>query len=199
MVNNVFFEPGARTHWHRHEVGQVLHVTVGAGWLQTRDGDGAPLTAGDTAHIPAGEEHWHGGAARHLHVAPRDLGRHDRVARRGTDEDYRRALEPAAEMLQVLLSGLAIGAIYGLVGMGFAIGFYVTRVINFAEGQLLMVAVMVAAAIARGGVSPVIAIIVGMIAAAPRRHRHLPGRRPPGAARSTASASPGSSARSASG
>lgn len=69
-------------------------------------------------------------------------------------------------MLQVLLSGLAIGAIYGLVGMGFAIGFYVTRVINFAVGQLLMVAVMVAAAIARGGVSPVLAIIVGMIAAA---------------------------------
>ena len=41
-------------------------------------------------------------------------------------------------MLQVLLSGLASGAIYGLVGMGFAIAFYVTRVINFAQGQLLM-------------------------------------------------------------
>ena len=68
-------------------------------------------------------------------------------------------------MLQVLLSGLAIGAIYGLVGMGFAIGFYVTRVINFAEGQLLMVAVMVAAAIARAGVSPVIGIVGGIAAA----------------------------------
>jgi quercetin dioxygenase-like cupin family protein len=59
-VNNVFFEPGARTHWHRHEVGQVLHVTSGEGWLQTRAGDGGALTLGDTAHIPAGEEHWHG-------------------------------------------------------------------------------------------------------------------------------------------
>jgi branched-chain amino acid transport system permease protein len=68
-------------------------------------------------------------------------------------------------MLQVLLSGLAIGAIYGLVGMGFAIGFYVTRVINFAEGQLLMIAVMVAAAIARAGVSPVIGILGGIAAA----------------------------------
>jgi branched-chain amino acid transport system permease protein len=68
-------------------------------------------------------------------------------------------------VLQVLLSGLAIGAIYGLVGMGFAIGFYVTRVINFAEGQLLMVAVMVAAAIARAGVSPVIGIVGGIAAA----------------------------------
>ena len=68
-------------------------------------------------------------------------------------------------MLQVLLSGLAIGAIYGLVGMGFAIAFYVTRVINFAEGQLLMVSVVVAAAVARSGVSPVLAVLCGILAA----------------------------------
>ena len=59
-VNSVFFDPGARTYWHRHEVGQVLHVTSGEGWLQTRAGDCAPFTLGDTAHIPACEEHWHG-------------------------------------------------------------------------------------------------------------------------------------------
>jgi branched-chain amino acid transport system permease protein len=69
-------------------------------------------------------------------------------------------------MLQVLLSGLAIGAVYGLVGMGFAIAFYVTRVINFAQGQLLMVSVMVTAAVARGGVSPVVALLVGILASA---------------------------------
>lgn len=46
-------------------------------------------------------------------------------------------------MLQVVLTGLATGAIYGLVGMGYAVVFYVTRVINFATGQLLMVAIMV--------------------------------------------------------
>jgi branched-chain amino acid transport system permease protein len=68
-------------------------------------------------------------------------------------------------MLQVLLSGLAVGAIYGLVGMGFAIAFYVTRVINFAQGQLLMISVMVAAAVARAGVSPVVAVICGILAA----------------------------------
>ena len=62
MVNNVFFEPGARTNWHRHEIAQVLHVTIGRGWLQTRDGRGEPLQPGDVAHIPAGEEHWHGAA-----------------------------------------------------------------------------------------------------------------------------------------
>jgi branched-chain amino acid transport system permease protein len=67
-------------------------------------------------------------------------------------------------MLQVLLSGLAVGAVYGLVGMGFAIAFYVTRVINFAEGQLLMISVMVAAAVARTGVSPLVAIVAGIAA-----------------------------------
>jgi branched-chain amino acid transport system permease protein len=68
-------------------------------------------------------------------------------------------------MLQVLVSGLAIGAVYGLVGMGFAIAFYVTRVINFAQGQLLMVSVMVAAAVARSGVTPAVAVVCGILAA----------------------------------
>jgi branched-chain amino acid transport system permease protein len=66
---------------------------------------------------------------------------------------------------QVLLSGLASGAVYGLVGMGFAVGFYVTRVINFAEGQLLMIAVMVAAAIARTGAWTGFALAGGLAAA----------------------------------
>ena len=68
--------------------------------------------------------------------------------------------------MQVLLSGLAIGAVYGLVGMGFSIVFYVTRVINFAQGQLLMVAIMLTAAMARGGVPPLVASGVGVLAAA---------------------------------
>src|SRR5581483_944385 len=62
VVNNVFFEPGARTHWHTHEVAQVLYVLAGEGRAQSRDGGGWALTAGDTVHIPAGEEHWHGAA-----------------------------------------------------------------------------------------------------------------------------------------
>jgi branched-chain amino acid transport system permease protein len=69
-------------------------------------------------------------------------------------------------MLQVLFTGLAGGAIYGLVAMGFAIVFYVTRVINFAQGQLLMVAVMVAGALATGGAPPILAILVGILASA---------------------------------
>jgi branched-chain amino acid transport system permease protein len=67
-------------------------------------------------------------------------------------------------MLQVLFSGLAIGAIYGLVAMGFAIAFSVTRVINFAQGQLLMVAVMVTAAVAKAGLPTVLAAVAGLAA-----------------------------------
>ena len=57
--------------------------------------------------------------------------------------------------------------------MGFAIAFYVTRVINFAEGQLLMVAVMVAAAVARGGVAPALACVIGVAASASIGVAHL--------------------------
>lgn len=69
-------------------------------------------------------------------------------------------------MLQVLLSGLSSGAIYGLVAMGFAIIFYVTWVINFAQGQLLMVAVMTTGALATGGVPPPLAVLVAVLASA---------------------------------
>jgi quercetin dioxygenase-like cupin family protein len=62
-VNSVFFAPRARTHWHRHAVAQVLHVTHGRGLLWSSDaGRGAVLEPGVVAHIPAGERHWHGGA-----------------------------------------------------------------------------------------------------------------------------------------
>jgi quercetin dioxygenase-like cupin family protein len=70
-VATVIFEPGARTHWHRHEIGQVLYVTHGEGRLQSADGTGHELRPGDVAHIPAGEVHWHGAAPGSLlvHVA----------------------------------------------------------------------------------------------------------------------------------
>jgi len=66
-------------------------------------------------------------------------------------------------MLQVLLSGLATGAIYGLVAMAFAIVFYVTRVINFATGQLLMVSIMTVSGLAAVGLPGWAAIIAGLV------------------------------------
>ena len=60
MVNTVLFTPGARTHWHRHERGQVLLVTHGRGYVQVRDGEGTWVGPGDAVWFPPGEQHWHG-------------------------------------------------------------------------------------------------------------------------------------------
>ena len=68
-------------------------------------------------------------------------------------------------MHQVLLSGRSIGAVYGLVAMAFAVVFYVTRVINFATGQLLMVAIMLTAGLSQSGLPDWAAIVIGLIAA----------------------------------
>jgi len=63
MMNTVYFSPGARTYWHRHEGGQVIHVTSGQGWVVERGGSAARVRNGDTVWAPPGEEHWHGAAA----------------------------------------------------------------------------------------------------------------------------------------
>src|SRR5436190_16004575 len=59
----VRFTPGARTNWHRHAVGQTLHVTEGVGLVGTRDGTVLRISAGDTVVCPPDEEHWHGAGA----------------------------------------------------------------------------------------------------------------------------------------
>jgi quercetin dioxygenase-like cupin family protein len=59
----VRFVPGARSNWHRHAVGQTLHVTEGVGLVGTRDGSVVRIHAGETVICPPDEEHWHGAAA----------------------------------------------------------------------------------------------------------------------------------------
>jgi quercetin dioxygenase-like cupin family protein len=63
LLNNVFFEPGARTFWHRHAGGQILMVSQGHGYVVTREGEQASVRGGDVVHSPAGEVHWHGADA----------------------------------------------------------------------------------------------------------------------------------------
>jgi quercetin dioxygenase-like cupin family protein len=58
----VTFDPGARTHWHTHPLGQTLHVLSGLGRAQTWGGDIVEIRPGDTIWIPPGEKHWHGAA-----------------------------------------------------------------------------------------------------------------------------------------
>ena len=59
-INNVFFAPGGRTHWHQHEQGQMLNVIAGSGWICL---DGKPpqrIRTGDVVWIAPHERHWHG-------------------------------------------------------------------------------------------------------------------------------------------
>jgi quercetin dioxygenase-like cupin family protein len=59
----VTFEPGARTAWHTHPLGQTLVVTAGCGWTQREGGEVQEIRAGDVVWIPPQEKHWHGGTA----------------------------------------------------------------------------------------------------------------------------------------
>ncbi len=59
---SVTFEPGARTAWHTHPLGQTLIVTAGAGLAQRWGGPIEPIRAGDVVWFPPGEKHWHGAA-----------------------------------------------------------------------------------------------------------------------------------------
>ena len=59
-INNVIFTPCARTHWHHHEDGQVLQVTVGSGWVCEKGGKPQKINVGDIIWSPAGTTHWHG-------------------------------------------------------------------------------------------------------------------------------------------
>lgn len=56
----VTFEPGARTAWHIHPLGQHLIVTSGSGWTQCWGGPKKVIQAGDVVHCNPGEKHWHG-------------------------------------------------------------------------------------------------------------------------------------------
>jgi quercetin dioxygenase-like cupin family protein len=58
----VTFEPGARTAWHTHPLGQTLIVTAGAGLAQRWGEPIEPIRPGDVVWIPPGEKHWHGAA-----------------------------------------------------------------------------------------------------------------------------------------
>jgi quercetin dioxygenase-like cupin family protein len=56
----VTFEPGARTAWHTHPLGQTLIVTAGLGWVQREGGQIEEIRAGDVVWFPPGLKHWHG-------------------------------------------------------------------------------------------------------------------------------------------
>jgi quercetin dioxygenase-like cupin family protein len=57
---SVTFEPGARTAWHTHPLGQILIATAGSGWIQQWGGPVEEIRKGDVVWISAGTKHWHG-------------------------------------------------------------------------------------------------------------------------------------------
>lgn len=59
----VNFEPGARTAWHTHPLGQALFIVSGCGWVQVWGQPKQEVRAGDVVWFEPGEKHWHGGTA----------------------------------------------------------------------------------------------------------------------------------------
>lgn len=90
---NVTFEPGARTHWHKHDGGQILLVLNGEGRYQERGGKLQILKKGDVVHIPADVEHWHGAAPEswfvHISVEPNPEKTKTDWLTPVTDEEYK--------------------------------------------------------------------------------------------------------------
>ena len=90
----VTFEPGARTAWHTHPLGQTLIVTTGCGWAQ-RDGGGVEeIRPGDVIWFPPGEKHWHGAtpttAMTHIAIAEKLDGKVVEWLEKVSVEQYRK-------------------------------------------------------------------------------------------------------------
>lgn len=60
LVGNVFFEPGARSNWHKHPGGQILIITAGVGYHQQKGKPIEIMRKGDVVKCPPNVEHWHG-------------------------------------------------------------------------------------------------------------------------------------------
>jgi len=89
----VTFEPGARTAWHTHPLGQTLIVTSGFGRVQRAGGAIEDLRAGDVVWIDPGEKHWHGAspttAMTHVAIQEQLDGKAVEWMEQVTDEQYR--------------------------------------------------------------------------------------------------------------
>ncbi|MBB4065791.1 (R)-mandelonitrile lyase [Gellertiella hungarica] len=88
-IVSVTFEPGARTAWHTHPLGQTLIVTAGMGLVQKEGGPIEAIRPGDVVWIPAGEKHWHGAGPR---TAMTHLAVHE--AENGSSADW---MEPVSD------------------------------------------------------------------------------------------------------
>jgi len=90
---HVTFEPGARTAWHTHPLGQTLIVTSGLGWVQQWGGPVEEIRPGDVVWFPPGEKHWHGAspttAMTHIAIQEALDGKVVDWMEKVSDEQYR--------------------------------------------------------------------------------------------------------------
>jgi quercetin dioxygenase-like cupin family protein len=91
---SVTFDPGARTAWHTHPLGQTLIVTAGCGWAQRWDGPVEEIRPGDVVWFPPGEKHWHGATAStamtHIAIQEKLNGQAVEWLEQVSDEQYQR-------------------------------------------------------------------------------------------------------------
>jgi quercetin dioxygenase-like cupin family protein len=89
---SVTFEPGARTAWHTHPLGQTLIVTAGCGWVQREGGAVEVIRPGDVVWFAPNEKHWHGAAATtamtHIAIQENLNGKVVDWMEKVTDEQY---------------------------------------------------------------------------------------------------------------
>lgn len=92
---SVTFEPGARTAWHTHPLGQTLIVTSGCGLVHCWGGPVRKLRPGDVLWCPPGEKHWHGATAStamtHIAIVEKLDGKTVDWLEKVTDEEYQAA------------------------------------------------------------------------------------------------------------
>ncbi len=90
----VTFEPGARSAWHTHPLGQILIVTDGTGWVQQWGGAIEEIRKGDVIWIPPGVKHWHGAtpttAMTHIAIQEQLNGKAVEWMEKVSDEQYRK-------------------------------------------------------------------------------------------------------------
>jgi len=91
---SVTFEPGARTAWHTHPLGQTLLITSGLGWVQRHGGPIEEVRPGDVVWFSPGEKHWHGAtpttAMTHIALQEMQNGRAVDWLEKVSDEQYRK-------------------------------------------------------------------------------------------------------------
>ena len=92
--SSVTFEPGARSAWHTHPLGQILIVTAGTGWVQQEGREKQEITPGDVIWIPPGVKHWHGATATngvtHIAIQEQVDGKNVEWMEHVSDEQYGR-------------------------------------------------------------------------------------------------------------